>query len=56
MFHIYWNKKKVPIPKEAYINHNDGRVFVIIDGHRKVIGTATNGCRIMVQRILSLSR
>ena len=42
MSHIYWNKKEVPIPKEACINHNDGRVFVIIDGHRKVIGHAAS--------------
>ena len=42
MSHIYWNKKEIPIPSEAYINHNDGRVFVMLDGHRKVIGHAAS--------------
>ena len=42
MSHIYWEKKEVPIPPDAYINHNDGRVFVMVEGKRKVIGHATS--------------
>jgi thiamine kinase-like enzyme len=42
MSHIYWELKEIPIPKEAYINTSDGRVFLMnADGtgkkKRKVI-------------------
>ena len=49
MAHIYWEKKEIPIPGDAYINHSDGRVFVFIregkvleKSHRRVIGRAAS--------------
>ena len=47
MSHIYWELKEIPIPKEAYINTSDGRVFLMnADGtgkkKRKVIGHAAS--------------
>lgn len=42
MSHVYWEKKEIPIPENAYINHNDGRVFIYLNGGRKVIGHATS--------------
>ena len=47
MSHIYWELKEIPIPKEAYINTSDGRVFLMnTDGtgkkKRKVIGHAAS--------------
>lgn len=47
MAHIFWELHEIPIPEGAYINHNDGRVFLINDdgnGHskRRVIGHATS--------------
>ena len=47
MSHIYWELHEIPRPEESYINHSDGRVFLISDdGHgnkkRKVIGRATS--------------
>ena len=49
MAHIYWEKKEIPIPDDAYINHSDGRVFVFIregkvleKSHRRVIGRAAS--------------
>ena len=44
MGHVYWEKTEIPIPGFGYINHNDGRVFVIEDqtGKRTVIGHATS--------------
>ncbi|MDR0411544.1 MAG: transposase [Treponema sp.] len=46
MSHIYWELNEIPIPEGAYINHNDGRVFLIDRGirdkeKRQVIGRAT---------------
>jgi hypothetical protein len=34
MSHIYWELNEIPIPEGAYINHNDGRVFLIDRGIR----------------------
>lgn len=47
MSHIYWELHEIPRPDDSYINHSDGRVFLISDdGHgnkkRKVIGRATS--------------
>ena len=47
MSHIYWELHEIPRPDDSYINHSDGRVFLIsVDGHgnkkRKVIGRATS--------------
>lgn len=43
MSHVYWEKREIPIPAEAYINHNDGRVY-LMDQNRKrtVIGHAVS--------------
>lgn len=48
MAHIYWEKREIPIPEGAYINSNDGRVFVFLHegkvlekSRRVVIGRAT---------------
>lgn len=47
MSHIYWELHEIPRPSESYINHSDGRVFLMSeDGRgkkkRKVIGHATS--------------
>ncbi len=47
MGHIYWELHEIPIPEEAYINHSDGRVFLIIrkENHkqeRPIIGRAVS--------------
>lgn len=47
MAHIYWELHEIPRPKGSYINHSDGRVFLMSnDGsgkaRRKVIGHATS--------------
>lgn len=44
MGHVYWERKEIPIPEFGYINHNDGRVFVMQEPHGKriVIGKATS--------------
>ena len=47
MSHIFWELHEIPIPEGAYINHSDGRVFIMSnDGldskKRKVIGHATS--------------
>ena len=47
MSHIYWELHEIPRPSDAYINHSDGRVFLMTeDGlgkkKRKVIGRATS--------------
>lgn len=47
MAHIYWELHEIPRPKESYINHSDGRVFLMSDdgsgkAKRKVIGHATS--------------
>ena len=44
MGHVYWEKNEIPIPGFGYINHNDGRVFIIEEqtGKRTVIGHATS--------------
>ena len=47
MAHIYWERHEIPRPSDSYINHNDGRVFLMSnDGQgrkkRKVIGHATS--------------
>lgn len=46
MSHIYWELHEIPRPPDSYINHSDGRVFLMAaDGlgkkKRKVIGRAT---------------
>ena len=47
MSHIYWELHEIPQPSDSYINHSDGRVFLMTeDGlgkkKRKVIGRATS--------------
>lgn len=49
MGHIYWEKQEIPIPEGAYVNNDDGRVFVFLDSNvptrksgRRVIGHATS--------------
>ena len=45
MSHVYRERKEVPIPDEAHINHNDGRVYLLgVDGpgKRSTIGWATS--------------
>ena len=47
MSHIYWEKHEIAIPEKAYINHSDGRVFLMTDDgngkkKRQVIGHATS--------------
>lgn len=47
MSHIYWELHEIPRPSDSYINHSDGRVFLMTeDGlgkkKRKVIGRATS--------------
>lgn len=47
MAHIFWELHEIPIPEGAYINHNDGRVFLMQDdgnggSKRRVIGHATS--------------
>ena len=47
MSHIYWELHEIPRPSDSYINHSDGRVFLMAeDGlgkkKRKVIGRATS--------------
>lgn len=47
MSHIYWELHEIPRPSDSYINHSDGRVFLISDDgagnkKRKVIGHATS--------------
>ena len=47
MAHIYWELHEIPRPSDSYINHSDGRVFLMSDdGHgkkkRRVIGHATS--------------
>lgn len=47
MSHIYWELHEIPRPNDSYINHSDGRVFLMSEdglGHkkRKVIGRATS--------------
>ena len=29
MSHIYWELPEIPIPPQAYVNTNDGRVFLM---------------------------
>lgn len=47
MGHVYWEKTEILIPEFGYINHNDGRVFVVDDqtGKRTVIGHATSSTK-----------
>ncbi len=45
MSHIYWELHEIPRPSDSYINHSDGRVFLMSeDGlgkkKRKVTGHA----------------
>jgi len=49
MGHIYWELKEIPLPEDAHINQNDGRVFIFMDdgknvrsSKRKTIGRATS--------------
>ena len=47
MAHIYWELHEIPRPAGSYINHSDGRVFLMADdgsgrSKRKVIGHATS--------------
>lgn len=47
MGHIYWELHEIPRPDDSYINHSDGRVFLMSDDgtgnkKRKVIGRATS--------------
>lgn len=47
MAHIYWELHEIPRPKGSYINHSDGRVFLMSNegsgkARRKVIGRATS--------------
>ena len=47
MAHIYWELHEIPRPENSYINHSDGRVFLMTDdgsgkSKRKVIGHATS--------------
>ena len=49
MAHIFREKCEIPIPEDAHINHNDGRVFVFLregnvlqKSRRKVIGRAAS--------------
>ena len=49
MPHLYKDKKEIPIPEGAFVNHNDGRVFVFLNkgvirsrSKRMVIGLATS--------------
>ena len=47
MAHIYWELHEIPRPENSYINHSDGRVFLMSDdgtgrSGRKVIGRATS--------------
>ena len=47
MAHIYWELHEIPRPENSYLNHNDGRVFLMADdgsgkSKRKVIGHATS--------------
>lgn len=46
MGHIYWELPEIPIPPQAYVNKNDGRVFLMSRDSRNVrrrksIGHAT---------------
>ena len=52
MSHIYWELKEIPIPKEAYINTSDGRVFLMnADGtgkkKRRLLCVFRSKCRII---------
>lgn len=47
MAHIFWELHEIPRPSDSYINHSDGRVFLMSDNgfgnkKRKVIGHATS--------------
>lgn len=49
MGHVYWELKEIPLPEEAHINQNDGRVFIFMDdgksvrsSKRKTIGRAAS--------------
>ena len=47
MAHIYWELHEIPRPADSYINHSDGRVFLMSDDgrgrkKRRVIGRATS--------------
>lgn len=47
MSHIYWELHEIPRPEKSYINHSDGRVFLMKDNGlgrktRQVIGHATS--------------
>ena len=47
MAHIYWELHEIPQPEGSYVNHSDGRVFLMSDDgngktKRKVIGHATS--------------
>lgn len=47
MSHIYWELHEIPRPENSYINHSDGRVFLMKDNglgkmNRRVIGRATS--------------
>ncbi len=47
MSHIYWELHEIPRPAESYINHSDGRVYLMTRSStgkktRKVIGHATS--------------
>lgn len=47
MSHIYWELREIPRPEGSYINHSDGRVFLMKDNglgkkKRQVIGHATS--------------
>lgn len=47
MAHIYWELHEIPRPSDSYINHSDGRVFLMSDDgngkkKRRVIGHATS--------------
>ena len=44
MSHVYRERKEIPIPDDAHINHYDGRVYLMEESTRKrtVIGIATS--------------
>ena len=47
MAHIYWELHEIPRPEGSYVNHSDGRVFLMSDdgngkSKRRVIGHATS--------------
>ena len=47
MSHIYWELHEIPRPENSYINHSDGRLFLMKDNglgkmNRRVIGRATS--------------